>query len=811
MRRRLASGSVLLIAAALSLPTAAPHPPRPGPPYEVVDGMAVRAGDIALGPAEEIAALRPGRREAAILAWVVPWPGGRIPYLIDPELPAGAAESVRAAIAEWNAKTVVTLVERTSEADFVRFVPSNGCWSRTGWGAGERRIGSGREGVGCGPAAMVHEIGHAVGLQHEHQRPDRDERLMVPAAALQPPPSSIGMLSLDPYGPYDYRSTMHYGLWVFETIPPGIEIPSAGLSAGDVDGVARLYGRVPAATTVATNPPGLEVLVDGIAVTAPARFEWEPGSAHTLEVLAEPQLRGASRYLFGRWNDGAPRSRSVTAGPDRTWFEANFIAQHRVTARAQPRPAGEVAADPPAGWHTLRTRVLIEAHPRAAHGMQFQTWGIWTPQGWAANPAAPTVREPLDAVAYFTAGGLLRIGSSAPGLGFNLHVDGDIHWAPTAVPVPPQGRRVRLRVEHVGRARNGTRLRFQGWSDGVTEADRVAEVPGPGGRLDAVFSVEHHLHAAGWPLDGGTVAAVPPSEDGYFAEGAEVVLTAQPAEGWEFAGWTDDAAGSSPATVRMDGPKGVGAWFTETSLLAPGAPRKVRSGEPRPRGFRFTAGGAAELRIAYEPAPGAPDADLYVRGFREPYGPAAATAWERPYRGRRHSTTDALREGADFVSESPAGPEQITISGATDPPLDPDAVYFAVLATDTWPVEGTLRLETTGSAAAPPHGRAWPRAFTFVAEVGADPRPQAFELRNEGGSAMRFEASSASVWLAADPPQGSVPAGETARIAVRATGLPLADTHEGTLAIALSGPAGPVRPLALPVTFVAVPVPPSGR
>ena len=44
-----------------------------------------------------------------------------------------------------------------------------------------------------------------------------------------------------------------------------------------------------------------------------------------------------------------------------------------------------------------------------------------------------------------------------------------------------------------------------------------------------------------------------------------------------------------------------------------------------------------------------------------------------------------------------------------------------------------------------------------------------------------------------------------AQVAVRITGTVPVDTHEGTLALELGGPSGPVAPLALPVTFVAVP------
>jgi hypothetical protein len=59
-----------------------------------------------------------------------------------------------------------------SEHDYVEF--QNGqlaCFSQEGRIAGKQTIDLV---VGCPVAGIVHEIGHVVGLVHEHQRPDRD-------------------------------------------------------------------------------------------------------------------------------------------------------------------------------------------------------------------------------------------------------------------------------------------------------------------------------------------------------------------------------------------------------------------------------------------------------------------------------------------------------------------------------------------------------------------------------------------------------------------------------------------------------------
>ena len=209
----------------------------------------------------------------------------------------------------------------------------------------------------------MHEIGHAAGLRHEHQRTDRSRFLSVRPEALEQIlggdlgdepgaetyPKSFSA-SLEPVDgtPFDYRSVMHYESGFFETVPPGIPIarggPNTWLSQGDISGLARLYGQPSSTTTITTNPPGLEIVVDGERVPMPAGFDWLPGSTHTLEAplvqFGKSSIRGsadfplqfAPRYLFGNWGgsgngEAGSMTIEVTADRDSTWFQANFIEQ----------------------------------------------------------------------------------------------------------------------------------------------------------------------------------------------------------------------------------------------------------------------------------------------------------------------------------------------------------------------------------------------------------------------------------------------------------------------------------------------------
>lgn len=233
--------------------------------FSVVDGIRLFEGDIALGtddtPAADVVPEDPAAASArglvvhgvGITGEQFRWPGGRVPFEIDPGVPAATAAVITDALNHWHANTHIRLVPRTaSDQNFVRFVSQNGCWSYVGMRGGMQEISIG---AGCGFGAAVHEIAHAVGLWHEQSREDRDRNVRIRWENIQPGREhnfNQHIADGDDIGNYDFASIMHYGPFAFsrnglatiETLNGEPIGQRDGLSANDIAAVRALYPQL---------------------------------------------------------------------------------------------------------------------------------------------------------------------------------------------------------------------------------------------------------------------------------------------------------------------------------------------------------------------------------------------------------------------------------------------------------------------------------------------------------------------------------------------------------------------------------------
>jgi hypothetical protein len=208
------------------------------------------------------------------------WPGGEIPYTIDPDVPI--VESIREAMAHWSDRTGGRIRFRACDPklteDHVRFVQSPGrCESQSVGkrpGGGEQLV---RLDPACGLPQVIHVIGHVVGLLHEHNRLDRqayirvDERHMDEGAADQ---FSQTLFRGSDVGAFDWKSIMLYPPKAFSKdgaqtlIKVGDEKDTAWgirtgpdkgvtewLSDGDVAAILKVYAGEPHGTRIRTPRP----------------------------------------------------------------------------------------------------------------------------------------------------------------------------------------------------------------------------------------------------------------------------------------------------------------------------------------------------------------------------------------------------------------------------------------------------------------------------------------------------------------------------------------------------------------------------
>lgn len=151
------------------------------------------------------------------------WTDGIVPYYFaNGHFSDKERYLIKVAMREWEKYSCVRFREKTnSDKNYVRFQNGMGCNSQLGMVGGMQVLNL--DVNGCRWKGLyLHEIGHALGLVHEHQLPNRDEYIEIMYDNVEPSMriwfnkysgQEVNQYDVD----YEYSSVMHYGITAFSS------------------------------------------------------------------------------------------------------------------------------------------------------------------------------------------------------------------------------------------------------------------------------------------------------------------------------------------------------------------------------------------------------------------------------------------------------------------------------------------------------------------------------------------------------------------------------------------------------------------
>ncbi len=175
--------------------------------YDADDNTAIIDGDIAIPKSIIQSDKNEIETRGAYFSSSRPWANKIVYYQFAPQFSAVLRNSFTKACNEWNRLTGIRFVQRSSTAqtNYIYVFAGNGNYSNLGMLGGKQQLSLNDANVGV----AIHELGHALGMIHEHQRNDRDNVIIINTVADYS--SILQKFSASHYTAFDWSSIMMYG------------------------------------------------------------------------------------------------------------------------------------------------------------------------------------------------------------------------------------------------------------------------------------------------------------------------------------------------------------------------------------------------------------------------------------------------------------------------------------------------------------------------------------------------------------------------------------------------------------------------
>lgn len=133
-----------------------------------------------------------------------------------------------------------------------------------------------------------------------------------------------------------------------------------------------------------SNPPGLQLSLDGTVVTAPHQFNAVAGIVRSIGAVSPQQGVGA-RYQFASWSDQGGIIHNIITPASSTTLLASFNAQYLLTTVVSPPNGGTITVNPPSadGYYAAGSNISVSAAANASYqfaGFSGSLSGTTTPQ-----------------------------------------------------------------------------------------------------------------------------------------------------------------------------------------------------------------------------------------------------------------------------------------------------------------------------------------------------------------------------------------------------------------------------------------------